>query len=115
MVHHRPVSSGFGDHRGAQFADAFREFIATNRVKMIVSMLRGDVARATENAEHNRETVAHFRAHPEVNEKSTDEMIARFEKSAAEYDKAIAWTNKLLARLESEPLPDEVITFDPLA
>ena len=29
--------------------------------------------------------------------------------------KTIAWTSKLLARVESEPLPAEVIAFDPLA
>ena len=29
--------------------------------------------------------------------------------------KTIAWTNKLLARIETEPLPEEVIAFDPLA
>jgi hypothetical protein len=111
MVHHRPVSAGFGDTRGAQFEEALRRTLNEKRTEMIVAILNCDIARRNEYITKAHEYLAHAEAHPEA----CGEYSVNVTRRALSMDeKFVSWTNRLLARIDSEPLPDEVVNFDPL-
>lgn len=110
VVHHRPVS-GFSDNQNTQFEDVFRNAINAKRKDMIVMMLKCDIAIKAEYIAKAHEYLAHAAAHPDV---CGEYSVGVTKRELAKDEEFVARTNKLLARIESEPLPDEVTNFDPL-
>lgn len=70
---------------------------------------------ALERLQKNSDFVEHLRSHPGVYGKSTPEMIERFDNLARENHKDAERARTLIARIEAEGLPPEVIAFDPVS
>lgn len=96
-------------------SETFRAGLPERRLGLVLGGLRERIAWHEAYAARDRETAAHFRAHPELYGKATPEMIARFEAGAATYDNGAAWHRALLERVERDGLPPAVAEFDPTA
>lgn len=66
-------------------------------------------------AKKSRESVEHFKAHPEIYRTLNDEVIARFTKLAEEDERGCRMAQALIDRINAEGLPPEVDAFDPTA
>jgi hypothetical protein len=109
----RPLTPAFGGRRDEGFTVAFRSWLGAHRVEIIARSHEAAAIICKTRAADSRETAAHFRNHPEVMGSSTPEMIARFEQLAVEDDRGAIREMKLAARVRAEPLPPEVLDYDP--
>lgn len=95
--------------------ESFRAALPGKRFDIVLGGIRERVAWHEQRAQESRATAAHFAAHPEIYGDATPEMIARFEASAAKYDKGVAWFRALEQRVLADGLPTEVAAYDPTA
>jgi hypothetical protein len=108
----RPLGDSLAEHERA-LAEV-RAYLAEHREEVVCAGVAELGGIAAERARQNQETAYHFRSHPEVYGKSTPEMIERFTRFAAENHRDLAWAEKLVARVQAEGLPPEVVAFDPI-
>jgi hypothetical protein len=80
---------------------------------IILSNLNGFRSILTERAKRDKETADHFQAHPSIYGLFTPDMVLRFRKLHAECEKDIARIDALIARVQSEGLPPEVVGHIP--
>ena len=112
MLLNRPL----GSHNGGDFAAAVRDALTPEaRACIVINGLTAGLSREQERAQSDADTAKHFAAHPGIYRDSTPEMIARFEGLAEESRKAARYIATLIARVEREPLPAEVLAYDPCA
>jgi hypothetical protein len=94
-------------------AETFASIIDANRVAIILSGLRVFRAMFSERETKDREAAEHFRTHPNIYGDSTPEMIERFTGLAADAAKAGRKLDAIVKHVETEPLPDDVATYQP--
>jgi hypothetical protein len=113
----RPIAPGmgFGYARNDGFVASFREALAKHRVDIIARGIESGARIGHNRAAENRATAAHFEANPDVYGKSTPEMVERFTTLAAEEDRGVKRALALAMRARLEPLPPEVLEYDPSA
>ena len=87
--------------------------VASRRSEIVVGGLRGFRGLFEERAAKNEQAWRHFESHLAVYGSSTPEMIERFKGLADKDAKAAAKTGKLIARVEAEGLPAEVVGYAP--
>lgn len=93
---------------------AFVDFIRANRVAIVVGGLRSFRGLLGSRMTSQRETAEHARTSG-VWGLSTDEIVERFTKLAAGTGRDLAKVDALIARVEAEGLPDEVVGYLPEA
>jgi hypothetical protein len=101
------------DFRGwPTFKVAFADALATRRQEIVISEIKSlrDIAERRERDDLG--FIEHLRAHPEVYGASTPEMITRWDGHVADERKAIAYCDALIARIEAEGLPPEVVEYN---
>lgn len=91
-------------------------------VKWVLSKHRTQIACAgiiemrhiiVDRAQQNRKTAKHAQDHPKVWGSSTEKIVERFTKLAAECDKSIKKADVLLAKVNEAGLPDELKDYLP--
>ena len=92
----------------------FMSAIENLRVEIIRADLRGIVERSEASVKNHQWSIDRAHEEPRPFKRLTQELLDKWHGFLATEQKTIAWTNKLLARIETEPLPDEVLAFDPL-
>lgn len=110
-VMNRPLGDSSSAY--ANFQSALATHLERFRTEVVLGGLRGWVSMSTSRADQYQRTADNAIANPHVWGKSTCETVDRFEKLAAESRKAIRLTEKLIARVEAEGLPPEVVAFEP--
>jgi diphthamide synthase (EF-2-diphthine--ammonia ligase) len=93
---------------------AFVDFIRENRLAIVVGGLRSFRGLLDSRMVSQRETAEHARTSG-VWGSSTAEIVERFMKLAAGTGRDLAKIDALIARVEAEGLPDEVIGYLPEA
>jgi len=93
---------------------AVRERLNTHRAAIVCSGIAELGAIALDRANKNQDAADHFAAHPKVYGKSTPEIIERFTRLAKEDRKDVKRAELLIARIETEGLPPEVVDYDPV-
>lgn len=100
-------SLGFRDAARAHLSDLEkRKAVVLGDIRMLRN-------RAKERGQENTEAARHFEANPAIYGNSTPMMVERFDQLAAENAKGVTKLNKLLARIEEEGMPPEVVAYDP--
>jgi hypothetical protein len=92
----------------------FLSAIEASRLEIIRANLRGIIERAETSTKGHQWSINRAYDGTRPFNRLTQELLDKWHGFLTTEQKTIAWTNKLLARLESEPLPFEVLTFDPL-
>jgi hypothetical protein len=110
-LYNRPLSDS---HRERQAAlEAVKEHLAVHRVEIICDHIAQLAGLYRERAQKNQEAADHFAAHPEINGKSTPEMIERFSRFAAEELKGVKAAQILISKIQTLGLPPEVLSYEP--
>lgn len=107
----RPLGDSLAERQRAR--DEVLRYLAENRTEIVVAGLSEHIVRSAERERENRDTAAHFSAHPEVYGSANPEMIERFTKLADEEHKAADKLAALIFKVQTAELPPEVISFDP--
>jgi hypothetical protein len=110
-------------------AEKIREVIEERRRDLVLAGLEGRIELLKERAKSDRATATHYaeagpRWAEETRQKHGDkraeesartilEVVARFTKMADENDKAVAYVEKLIAKIQIEGLPPEVASYIP--
>lgn len=87
--------------------------IAERRSDVVLSGLRSFRATFLERGERNREASDHFAANPSIYGDSTPEMVERFARLATGDLRAADRLARLIARVESDGLPEEIRGYLP--
>jgi len=87
--------------------------ISEHRKDVVLSGLRAFRDLLASRAAENEKTARHFEANPNIYRESTPEMVTRFEALAQDGQKAVSVCDELIARVESEGLPPEVVAYVP--
>jgi uncharacterized membrane protein len=101
-------------HRMHYKVEHIAAVIAEKRLDVVLSGLRGLAGMHEERARKNAETADHFEANPGIYNASTPEMVSRFRGYAVDEQKGGAALRTLIAKVEAEGLPAEVLSFDPM-
>jgi hypothetical protein len=101
-------------HRLYYKPEAIEGFIREKRLEVVLAGMREFVAMHEERSAENAKTADHFEANPGIYGKATPEMVQRFRGFAAEEAKDAAAARALVAKVEAEGLPPEVVAFDPM-
>jgi hypothetical protein len=108
----RPLGDSMRDHNAA--LDEVRAYLQEHRPLVVCHGIAELGGIAQEREQKDLDFVEHLRIHPHVYGTSTPEMIERFSKSAAENHKTVMKAEALIAKIEAEGLPPEVLSFDPV-
>lgn len=92
-----------------------RQYLQARRAEVVCRGIASLGNIALDRLQKNSDFVEHLRSHPGVYGKSTAEMIERFDNLAREERKDVERARALIARIEAEGLPPEVIAFDPIS
>lgn len=95
--------------------ERFMSALNASRLEIIRADLRGIIERAETSAKAHQHSIDRAHEEPRPYKRLTQELLDKWHGFLTTEQKTIVWTSKLLARVESEPLPAEVIAFDPLA
>ena len=111
-LYNRPLGDSVREHDAA-LAEV-RDYLRDHRAEVVLHGITelGNIAR--ERYVKNAETAEHFETHPEVYGKSTPEMVERFRRLAEEDRRDFQKAKDLMDRIQTEELPPEVTSFDPL-
>lgn len=105
--------------------------LGEHRVEVVVAEVRSLRNLFARRADESRKTAEHYRTHPELygepskmiwdgdrrtyisRDAAIAQVVDRFNGYAAEEDKAVQISDRLIARIETEGLPPEVLSYDP--
>ena len=111
-LYNRPLSDSHSDYQ--QALAAVRQHLDKHRAEIVCGGIAELGGIASERAQKNQEAADHFAEHPEVYGKSAPEMIERFSRFAEEDRKDVKRAQMLIARVQTEGLPPEVMSHDPV-
>jgi hypothetical protein len=110
-------------------AERIRTVIEEKRLEIVTGGLEGWIKLLKERAESDRATSAHYakmapgwleetrakfgEKQAEKSAASNAETVERFAKMAADNDKAVAYVERVIAKLKAEGLPPEVASYIP--
>lgn len=94
---------------------AVRQHVTDHRVDVVCGGIAQLRQISNERALKNQQSADHFAEHPNVYGSATPEMIARFSKLAADDRKEATKAQMLIAKIQAEGLPPEVVAYDPIS
>lgn len=108
LLYRRPLTPAFGPIDNS-WEVALAAALSEHRSEIVSSGVRGLRNLVESRVKEYRDTAAHYRAH------FHDEgMYDRFTGYAVEEEKAVAWADRLLAKIAEHGLPEAVVAYDPL-
>jgi hypothetical protein len=84
-----------------------------HRAEIVISGVAQLASIASDRVQKNQETADHFLNHPNIYGSSTPEMVERFTSLARESQRDVDKAAILVAKIQAEGLPPEVINFNP--
>jgi hypothetical protein len=109
----RPLDLMYSADRWDAVRAKVRALIAAQGAAIIVAVLADLRDRQMHYASESTKTAAHYAAHPNVLGSSTPEMVERMRRFADEHTSAAQPYSKLIAKVQTTPLPAVIVDFDP--
>lgn len=108
------ISRPLSDRGWQEFNAWARTTLAAHRQEIVLADFRGLRSFYAKRVGEYRAGSEHYAKKAEEWKQDTSEMVERLARLAAESEKDVAYADGLIARIEAEGLPPEVLAFDPL-